>query len=69
MTEMEKSRQPWNGETGLINQEMLERHVKGMASPIYYIAGPPALVTAMRETLVSAGAEGNDIRTDEFVGY
>jgi hypothetical protein len=26
-------------------------------------------VTAMRETLVTAGAEENDIRTDEFVGY
>jgi len=27
------------------------------------------MVTAMRETLVNAGAEENDIRTDEFVGY
>jgi hypothetical protein len=27
------------------------------------------MVTAMRETLVSAGIEENDIRTDEFVGY
>ena len=27
------------------------------------------MVTAMRETLVSAGVEENDIRTDEFVGY
>jgi hypothetical protein len=26
-------------------------------------------VTAMRETLVSAGVEEKDIRIDEFVGY
>src|SRR6202163_2769639 len=34
MTEMEKSHQPWNGETGLITQEMLGKHLKGAASPI-----------------------------------
>jgi hypothetical protein len=27
------------------------------------------MVTAMRETLVSAGVEEKDIRIDEFVGY
>jgi hypothetical protein len=27
------------------------------------------MVTAMRETLLSAGVEENNIRTDEFVGY
>jgi hypothetical protein len=40
-----------------------------LQGPIYYIAGPPTMVTAMRETLVSAWVEENDIRTDEFVGY
>jgi len=41
MTEMKKSHQPWNGETGFINQEMLGRYLEDTASPIYYIAGPP----------------------------
>ena len=40
-----------------------------LQGPIYYIAGPPAMVKAMRETLVSAGVEENDIKIDEFVGY
>jgi ferredoxin-NADP reductase len=40
MTEMEKSYQPWNGETGLITQETLGKHLKGAAPPIYYIPGP-----------------------------
>jgi NAD(P)H-flavin reductase len=48
MTEMEKSHQPWNGETGLITQEMLGKHLKGAASPIYYIAGPPAMMKGLR---------------------
>jgi len=48
---------------------MLCRHLAILQGPIYYIAGPPTMVTAMRGTLVNAGIEENDIRTDEFVGY
>ena len=69
MTEISKSKKEWKGETALIDKEMLRRHLVDLQGPIYYIAGPPAMVTAMRETLVSAGVEENDIRTDEFVGY
>ena len=69
MTEMEKSHQPWNGETGLIDQRMLERHLKGAASPIYYIAGPPAMVKGLHEMLSKAGMNEGDIRTEEFAGY
>ena len=69
MTEMEKSHQPWNGETGLINQEMLGRHLKGAASPIYYIAGPPAMVKGLYEMLSKAGVNDDDIRAEEFAGY
>lgn len=69
MTEMEKSHQPWNGETGLIDQGMLRKHLKGAASPIYYIAGPPAMVKGLREMLSKAGVNDNDIRAEEFSGY
>jgi ferredoxin-NADP reductase len=69
MTEMSKSKKEWKGETALIDKEMLSRHLANLQGPIYYIAGPPTMVTAMRETLVSAGVKENDIRTDEFVGY
>jgi ferredoxin-NADP reductase len=55
MTEMDKSHQPWNGETGLIDQGTLGRHLKGAASPISYIAGPPAMVKGLREMLGKAG--------------
>ena len=69
MTEMEKSHQPWNGETGLITQEMLGKHLKGAASPIYYIAGPPAMVKGLHEMLSKAGMKDDDIRAEEFSGY
>jgi ferredoxin-NADP reductase len=69
MTEMAKSHRPWNGETGLINQEMLGRHLKDAASPIYYIAGPPDMVKGLHEMLNKAGMKDEDIRGEEFAGY
>jgi ferredoxin-NADP reductase len=69
MTEMEKSHRPWSGETGLIDQEMLGRYLKGAASPIYYIAGPPAMVKGLHEMLNKAGMNDDDIRAEEFAGY
>ena len=69
MTEMEKSHQPWHGETGLIDQGMLGRHLKDAASPIYYIAGPPDMVKGLHEMLSKAGIKDDDIRAEEFAGY
>jgi ferredoxin-NADP reductase len=69
MTEMSKSKKEWKGETALIDKEMLCRHLADLEGPIYYIAGPPTMVTAMRKTLVSAGVDESDIQIDEFVGY
>lgn len=69
MTEMSKSKKEWKGETGLISQEMLSRHLTNLQGPIYYVAGPPAMVAAMREMLVDANVDEDDIRTEEFGGY
>ena len=69
MTEMSKSKKEWKGETVLIDREMLSRHLAVLQGPIYYIAGPPPMVAAMRQTLVSAGIEEDDIRAEDFTGY
>ena len=69
MTEMEKSGRKWNGETGYINKAMLEKHIGDLTLPIYYLAGPASMVTAMRKTLNEAGVDDDNIRTEEFSGY
>jgi len=48
---------------------MLHRHVGKLQGPIFYIAGPPAMVAAARQTLVEAAVDEDDIRTEEFAGY
>jgi ferredoxin-NADP reductase len=69
MTEMSKSQEEWKGETGVINPEMLSRHLTNLQGPIYYSAGPPAMVAGMKNMLVSAGVDEDDIRTEDFAGY
>ena len=69
MTEMAKSRRSWSGETGFINQEMLGKHLKGVPSPIYYVAGPPEKVKGLHEMLNKAKIKDDDIHAEEFAGY
>lgn len=69
MTEMARSRRPWRGLTGVIDRTMLLAHLSNLAGPIYYSAGPPGMVTAMRQMLTGAGVDEDDIRTEEFAGY
>jgi len=69
MTEIEKSVQSWNGETGYINQEMLSKYISDLQQPIYYIAGPHQMVTAIYQMLVKAGINSDNVRTEEYDGY
>ena len=69
MTDMPRSKKTWNGETGRINKEMLSKYLNDLRGPIYYIAGPPAMVGGMKNMLVESGVDEDDIRTDEFAGY
>ena len=69
MTKMEKSKETWSGEVGFINQKMLEKYIKDLTKPIYYISGPKVMVTAMRKMLNEAGIDDDNIRAEEFSGY
>jgi len=59
----------WKGKTGHISAEMLFTQIGILRGPIYYLAGPPAMVAATRRTLAEAGVDEDDIRTEEFAGY
>jgi Na+-transporting NADH:ubiquinone oxidoreductase subunit NqrF len=69
MTEMSKSKKEWKGETRLMNQEILSRHLINPQEPSYYIAGPPAMVAGLRKMLVAANVDEDDIRTEDFAGH
>jgi ferredoxin-NADP reductase len=69
MTDIRKSKRPWQGETGYITEEMLRKWVRDLNGPIYYMAGPPGMVAAMRQMVTTSGIAADDIRTEEFTGY
>lgn len=69
MSEMEKSRMSWDGPRGLIDAALLQKHLDGAAEPIYFIAGPPAMVAALKKMLNGSGVDDDDIRIEEFAGY
>jgi len=76
MTKVNTSHQAWKGETGHITYELIEKHLRSdqssppaLASPVYYMAGPPAMVAGLRAVLNAAGVDDDDICTEEFAGY
>jgi ferredoxin-NADP reductase len=69
MTQMDKSHETWKGETGSITRELLVKHLPHLDGPIYYAAGPPAMVKSMREMLRAAGVDQHNIRSEGFAGY
>ncbi len=69
MSELEPSRSDWPGARGAIDGPLLTEHLQGVASAVYYIAGPPAMVQAMHALLTERGVDDDDIRFEEFAGY
>src|SRR3989344_2135330 len=69
MTDVPESDTSWQGERGDINEPMLKKYLGDVQGNIYYSAGPPAMVAAMRKMLNGAGVDDDDIRTEEFSGY
>ena len=59
----------WSGGSGHVTKELLGKYVKDIAAPIYDMSGPAGMVMAMRHLLIDAGANEDNIRTEEFSGY
>jgi ferredoxin-NADP reductase len=63
------TQRPWNGPIGRIDGSLLARFIDNMKLPIFYIAGPPGFVGAIRAMLAESGVSETDIRAEEFSGY
>ena len=68
-TEHEAVQQGNAVEHGYITAEMLAKHVGDLAAPIFYVAGPPAMVSAMEGVLKSAGVDQRNVHAEKFAGY
>jgi ferredoxin-NADP reductase len=52
-----------------VDADMIRVAADGLASPVFYVAGPPAMVEASRKAIEGAGFDDTDIRAEEFFGY
>jgi ferredoxin-NADP reductase len=59
----------WPYEKGHINREMLTRYLLWLKGPIYYIAGPSGMVSAMTGVLSASGVSDDDVKSEEFGDY
>lgn len=69
ITQPERSTEGWEGETGKIDSKLLAKYISDLSLPVFYIAGPPGMVDAMRGLLNAAGVHDHAIRREEFFGY
>jgi ferredoxin-NADP reductase len=69
MTQLEKSKQKWEGRAGFIDQQMLSEGIDDLKGSICYVAGPPTMVSATGRALTDLGISEDNIRSEEFAGY
>jgi ferredoxin-NADP reductase len=70
MSRASGSRLSWDGLVGRIEYPLIQKHLRGdSAPPMFYLAGPPKMVSDLRTMLSNAGIGDDDIRTEEFTGY
>lgn len=69
MTQMKESDAEWNGEESYIDKDLIEKHLDDVSEAVYYIAGPPKMVKAMKKTAEGLGADDLHIKIEEFSGY
>jgi ferredoxin-NADP reductase len=69
MTEGGASAEEWCGPRGRIDAHLVAQLGAEWEGAIFYVAGPPALVAAMRAMLERARVDSDDVRSEEFYGY
>lgn len=59
----------WKGATGSICAQLLSKHINNLRDPIYYVAGPPGMVSGTYQTLLELGVPEENIQIEHFAGY
>jgi len=70
MTNLDESKSEWNGETGYITIDMIEKYLTSWSEPMFYIVGPPSFVLAINNLLSSnEKIPSTHIKAEDFAGY
>lgn len=69
VTKPEGSTMQWNGETGRISKDLMSKYTEDLRYSIYYLVGPPVMVSAMLELVQQIQVPPEQVRRENFVGY
>jgi ferredoxin-NADP reductase len=69
MTDPAGAGQPWDGPTGQIGPDLVRSIIARPATHVFYVAGPPAMVTDMQHLLNRLGILDDNVRSETFSGY
>ena len=58
----------WEGEHRRIDEGFLRDHVGDLSRPSFFVAGPPAMVEGVSETLTAAGVAEERLHASRFAG-
>ncbi len=59
----------WNGERGKIDENLLRKYAGDLRSSVFWLSGPPAMVSADETLLQQIGISREAIHVDRFLGY
>lgn len=59
----------WEGHRGYIREEILQAELGDARDWAFYLSGPPAMVTALKQVLSDRGVERRRITMENFEGY
>ena len=65
-TTTQNSEEPWDGHTGRIDSELLQRYTTGDQAPLVYLCGPQPMIADLEETLSDIGIQRQRINAERW---
>jgi ferredoxin-NADP reductase len=59
----------WKGATGVITADMIKKELLDYMENVFYVCGPPPMVTAIEKLVVSIGLQKAQLKLEYFTGY
>jgi ferredoxin-NADP reductase len=59
----------WKGATGVITADMIKKELPDYLENVFYVCGPPPMVTVMEKLVASIGLQKEQLKLEYFTGY
>lgn len=59
----------WQGEKRMISSDFIKEYIPNFQEKIFYVAGPPAMVSAIHSELKKLSLPDDNIKIEDFEGY